>query len=104
SKRLKFLIDSYERRVGDRPTDMLLRFELGKAYYSAGVQFTDKAIGEFQQSIKDPKRKRDSHIMLGQCFQRKKMFDMAETQYQKAEEEAGGVMTQSTLLGIWYNR
>ena len=100
--RLKYNIQSYERRVADRPTDMGLRFELGKSYYQAGMN--DKAIGEFQQSIRDPKRKRDTHIYLGMAFQRKKMFDMADTQYAKAEEEGGGILTQATLLSIWYNR
>ncbi|MBI4564339.1 MAG: hypothetical protein HY716_06570 [Planctomycetes bacterium] len=100
--RLKFLMQSFERRVEDRPTDMSLRFELGKVYYVVGL--LDRAIGEFQQSVKDPKRKRDSHIYLGMGFQKKRLYDMADTQYRKAEEEGGSVLTQATLLSIWYNR
>ncbi len=103
-KRLEILIQSFERRVADRPTDMALRFELGKSYYQAGGAMTDKAIGEFQQSVKDPKKKRDSHIYLGMSFQRKKMYDMAEAQYIKAEDEGGSVLNQATQLSIWYNR
>jgi tetratricopeptide (TPR) repeat protein len=102
SNRIKFLVQSYQRRVADRPTDMGLRFELGKGYYVSGEN--DKAIAEFQQAVKDPKRKRESHIYLGMAFQRKRLFDMADTQYAKAEEEAGGVLSQATLLSIWYNR
>jgi tetratricopeptide (TPR) repeat protein len=75
---------------------------LGKGYYALGEN--DKAIAEFQQSVKDPKRKRESHIYLGMAFQRKRLFDMADTQYAKAEEEGGGVLSQATLLSIWYNR
>jgi tetratricopeptide (TPR) repeat protein len=100
--RVKFFVQSYQRRVADRPTDMGLRFELGKGYYVAGEN--DKAIHEFQQAVKDPKRKRESHIYLGMAFQKKRLFDMADTQYAKAEEEAGGVLSQATLLSIWYNR
>ncbi len=100
--RLKALIQSYERRVQDRPTDMGLRFELGKAYFQAGKNYLDKAIAEFQQSVKDPKKKIDTHIYLGMSFQKKNLFDMADTQYQKAEE--GGVINQNVLLNIWYNR
>jgi len=100
--RLKFIIQSYERRVQDRPTDMGLRFELGKSYYLSGQN--DKAIHEFQLAVKDPKKKRESHIYLGMAFQRKRLYDMADTQYAKAEEEAGGVLIQATLLSIWYNR
>ena len=100
--RIKFFVQSYQRRVSDRPTDMGLRFELGKGYYQTGEN--DKAIHEFQQAVRDPKRKRESHIFLGMSFQRKRLFDMADTQYAKAEEEAGGVLSQATLLSIWYNR
>jgi len=98
---LKFKIQSYERRVADRPTDMGLRFELGKCYYQAGPSFTDKAIGEFQQAVRDPKKKGDSHLFLGMAFQRKKMYDMADKQYSLAEE---GVLSQDRKLGILYNR
>ncbi len=100
--RLKYVIQAYERRVADRPTDMILRFELAKSYFIAGPSFLDKAITEFQQSVKDPKRKMDSHIYLGKAFQKKKNFPMAETQYQKAEES--GLVSQTMQIDIWYNR
>ncbi len=102
ASRLKFYMQSFERRIADRPTDLGLRFELGKAYLQAGTSFLDKAISQFQQSVKDPKKKLDSHIHLGQAFQKKKLFDLADGQYQKAEE--GGVVQQSRLLYIWYGR
>ncbi len=102
ANRLKFLIQSYERRVHDRPTDMGLRFELGKSYLQAGSAYLDKAIAEFQHAVKDPKKKVESHVFLGQCFQKKKMFDMADGQYQKAEE--AGVLGSDRLLFIWYSR
>ena len=96
---LKFRIASYERRVADRPTDMLLRFELGAAYYEGSL--TDKAIAEFQHSVKDPKRQADSNFFLGKSFQRKKMFDMAEKQYQQAAEKT---LSQDRKLDIMYYR
>ncbi len=96
---LKLIISSFERRVADRPTDMGLRFELGKAYYKGTL--TDKAIGEFQQSVKDPKRKTESHYYLGRAFQKKKMFDMADKQYAFAEVD---VLSQDRKLDIYYNR
>ncbi len=97
--KLKFVIQSFERRVQDRPTDMGLRFELGTAYLQ--VSLTDKAIAEFQQSIKDPKRKSVSHLLLGKAFQKKKLFDMADKQYEAAES---GVLEQARKLDILYNR
>jgi tetratricopeptide (TPR) repeat protein len=96
---LKAHIASYERRVADRPTDMGLRFELGKAYYLGTMN--DKAISEFQQSVKDPKKKSQSHLFLGKAFQKKKMFDMADKQYVLAEAD---VLSQDIRLDIMYNR
>lgn len=102
ANRLRFVINTYERRVKDRPTDMGLRFELGKAYYTAGPNFLDKAIAEFQQSVKDPKKKIESHYHLALGFHKKRLFDMADSQYERALE--GGVMGQEKKLMIMYNR
>jgi tetratricopeptide (TPR) repeat protein len=96
---LKFRISSFERRVADRPTDMLLRYELGIAYFTGSL--TDKAIGEFQQAVKDPKRQADSLFYLGRSFQRKKMYDMAEKQYLQSAEKT---LSQDRRLEIMYYR
>jgi len=96
---LKAIIASYERRVSDRPTDMGLRYELGIAYYKGSMN--DKAISEFQQSVKDPKKKNASHLFLGKAFQKKKMFDMADKQYVLAEVD---VISQEIKLDVMYNR
>ncbi len=96
---LKFQIQSFERRVQDRPTDMGLRFELGRSYYTGGL--VDKAIGEFQQAVKDPKKKSDAQLYLGMAFQKKKMFDMADKQYSQSID---GVLSQERRLFILYNR
>jgi tetratricopeptide (TPR) repeat protein len=96
---LKARIASFERRVQDRPTDMSLRYDLGLAYLSGSLN--DKAIGEFQQSVRDPKRKSLSQFNLGIAFQRKKMYDMAEKQYISAEAD---VVSQDYRLQIMYYR
>jgi len=96
---LKARIASFERRVQDRPTDMGLHFDLDKAYYNGSMN--DKAIAEFQMSVKDPKRKSQSHFYLGRCFQKKKMYDMADKQYVSAEAD---VLSQDTRLDIMYHR
>lgn len=97
--KLAFEIQSYERRIADQPTDMGLRFELAKRYYTAGQ--IDKAIAEFQQSVKDPKRTSDSHLYLGMGFRHKKLFDLAISQFEKAFK--GGVLTGDKPLFIRYN-
>ena len=96
---LKSKIASFERRMQDRPTDMGVRYELGLAYLNGSMN--DKAIAEFQQSVKDPKRKSLSHFNLGKAFQRKKMYDMAEKQYVAAEAD---VVSQDYRLDIMYHR
>lgn len=96
---IKFFISSYERRLSDRPTDMALRFELGKAYYK--VSLNDKAIGEFQQAVKDPKRQAESLFYLGRAFQKKKMFDMAEKQFLQGIEKT---LSQDRKLEMMYYR
>ena len=97
--KLAFEMQSFEHRVIDTPTDVGLRFELGKRYYAAGQ--VDKAVAEFQQAVKDPKRKVDSHIYLGICFKHKEMFDLAINQLEKALT-VGFVSNDKQLL-IRYN-
>ena len=101
-KLITFKIQIYERRSQDRPTDMGIRFELGRAYYSAGSGMLDKAISQFQQAVKDPKKKIDSHFYLGLGFQKKGLFDMADAQYEKSAK--AGIMGQEKKLLITYNR
>ena len=67
-------IQSYERRVHDRPTDLGLRYELAKAYYASGPESLDKAIGEFQQSVNGPECKHGSHVFY---FNTEKDWDPA---------------------------
>lgn len=96
--KLAYEIQAFERRVADRPTEAPPRFELGKRLYQA--KNIDGAIREFQYSVKDPKYKVDSAVYLGNCFQAKKLYDLAETQYKNAEE---GALGDDKLKYIWYN-
>lgn len=98
AQKLAFEIRAFERRVADRPTETPPRFELGKRLYQA--KNIDGAIREFQFSVKDPKHRVDSAIYLGNCFQAKKLYDLAETQYKNAEE---GALGDDKLKYIWYN-
>jgi tetratricopeptide (TPR) repeat protein len=88
-EKLKFVGVAWERRVKDRPTDVVAHFEYGKRLYqSANV---DKSIAEFQLTVKDPKHKIDSYLYLGMAFRYKKLYDMAAAQFARALEtgEAG---------------
>jgi len=88
-----FLVDEYRARVKDHPTDLVLHFQLGKALFDSGD--FDGAIGEFQQTNRDPRRKIESMTMLGNCFLQKGMFDLAENQLRKAIEEMPGMSNRT---------
>jgi tetratricopeptide (TPR) repeat protein len=75
----------YGRRVRDHPTDLSERYRFGRTLLMAGR--VDEAIGEFQKTVGDPKRKTDSLLDLGECFERKQMFDLAAKQVQRAAED-----------------
>lgn len=74
-RRLAFELQEYADRVKNYPTDLKLKFELGKRQFQAG-QFDD-AIGNFQQSKAEPKSRGYSHLFLGKAFVNKGWLDEA---------------------------
>jgi tetratricopeptide (TPR) repeat protein len=79
---LRFRVEEYDRRVKAHPTDYELKLKFGNILVQAG-QFDD-AIKEFQKAVKDPKFKILSLNSIGNCFQEKGLFDLAEQQYKEA--------------------
>lgn len=75
----------FGRRVRDHPTDLPERYKYGATLLMAGR--VDEAIGEFQKTVQDPRRKTDSLMRLGECFELKSMLDLATKQVQKAAED-----------------
>ncbi len=74
-KRLAFELEEYQERVKHYPTDLGLRYELGRRLYHADK--LDDAIGAFQQAKADPKHRAASHQYLGTCYIRKGWLDEA---------------------------
>jgi tetratricopeptide (TPR) repeat protein len=83
--RRRLELAEFRRRAGERPTDLALQYQLGRALAEAGE--LDEAIGAFQKSVKDPKTRLDSLLKLGACFQKKGLLDLAEKQLKTALEE-----------------
>ena len=79
------LIDDARRRVEKNPTDKSYRFELGQHLFNAG-EYTE-AIPELQQARLNPHIRIRAMLMLGQCFERKNMLDMAAGQLKEASAE-----------------
>ncbi|MEZ6192818.1 MAG: tetratricopeptide repeat protein [Phycisphaerales bacterium] len=75
AKQLAFELQEYTDRCKNYPTDMGLRYELGRRLYTAGK--FDDAIGAFQQAKADPKRRAASHEFLGRCYIHKEYLDEA---------------------------
>lgn len=88
-ERQDFQLVEFRQQAKDHPTDLGIRYKLARTLYDVGDM--DGAISEFQQTVRDPRRKIESLTMLGNCFIKKGMFDLAENQLAKALEETSGM-------------
>lgn len=84
-QRSAVVINEAKTRVDRNPTDKTLRYELGQAYFNAGL-FTE-AIPELQQAKSNPNMRIKAILMLGRCFERKNMNDLAKTSLTEASKE-----------------
>ena len=105
-EREAFWLKELKRRVDERPTEMALRFDLGKLYYELGM--INEATGEFQRVVRDVKYRIPATAMLGKCFAAKGLDELAIGQFEKALAEAN-IMEDSGKeiaynLGILYEK
>lgn len=84
-QRASVVIGEAKARVDRNPTDKTLRYELGQAYFGAGM-FTE-AIPELQQAKSNPNMRIKAILMLGRCFASKNMNDLAKTSLSEAAKE-----------------
>lgn len=68
-------IEEAKARVDRNPTDKAYRFDLGQAYFNANMY--GEAIPELQQARQNPNLRIKALLMLGRCFERKNMNDLA---------------------------
>ena len=78
-------INEARARVERNPTDKQVRFDLGQAYFNAGM-YTE-AIPELQQAKSNPNIRIKSMLLLGRCFERKNMNDLAQSALAEASKE-----------------
>lgn len=81
-KRDQLELEVYTERVREYPTDMSMRYELGRRLYR--LNQIEAAIGAFQMAFRDPKHKIVSLNMLGKCFFNRKMNQEAAAQFRAA--------------------
>lgn len=74
-ERMNFELQEYNERVKNYPTDLGLKFELGRRLFA--FKKYDESIGMFQQSKADPKYRAVCHEFLGRCFLAQDWLDEA---------------------------
>ena len=84
SERNQFLFDNLRERVERYPTDLRLKFELGRMYLD--YEYIDEAILQLQLAQRSPKDRVMALYLLGQCFRKKDQNDMAVMQLESALE------------------
>lgn len=79
AQRNQFRMKSFENRVRVRPMDLVVAYTLGSVYFEMGK--LDEAIGQFQRTVNDPARRKNSLLNLGICFSSKQQYDLAAKQF-----------------------
>src|SRR6184192_2009277 len=99
SKRAEILINDALERVGRNPTDLQLRFELGKNFFNAG-RFRE-AVPELQRARQNPHARLKAMNLLGCCYSELEMLDLAMKQLEEASKEI--LSMDTTKKEIMYN-
>lgn len=97
-RQLQFELEEYAERTTNYPTDLPLKFELGKRQFLAGKY--DDAIGTLQQAQRDPRRHVVALNYLGQAFARKGWHQEAAETYERALKAE---IPESRKKEIYYN-
>lgn len=84
-QRASSMINEAKARVERNPTDKGLRFDLGQAYFNAGM-YTE-ALPELQQAKGNPHIRIKAMLLLGRCFEKKNMNDLAKGALMEANKE-----------------
>ncbi len=96
----KFELEEFQERVKNYPTDMSLRFQLGRRQLALGMH--DEAIASFQEAQADPKHRAAALRYLGEAFAKKDWFDEAIDTFRRGidtHEQTG----DRTALELRYN-
>jgi tetratricopeptide (TPR) repeat protein len=99
-EKLGFEVEDARARAAEHPTDLSLRYKLGRLLLKQGE--IDEALGELQRAVVDPRVKTDALVGLGQAFFKKGMFDLARRQLERALESipAGSPRSKEILYNL----
>ncbi len=84
-KRAELLIEQARKRVERNPTDLQFRFELGEVLVNAG-QYRE-ALPELQRARQNPNARLKAMNLLGRCYRKLEMLDLAMKQLEEASKE-----------------
>jgi tetratricopeptide (TPR) repeat protein len=96
----KFELEEYQQRCKNYPTDMPLRFQLGRRQLALGMN--DEAIASFQEAQSDPKHRAPSLRYLGEAFAKKGWYDEAVDTFRRGID-AHEQSNDRTALELRYN-
>lgn len=97
-EQLTFEVAEYRERAGNYPTDLALKYELGRRLFLAG--YYDESIGFLQQAQRDPRRYVVVMNYLGQAFMRKEWWQEAIDTFEKVLD---GDVTEDRSKDVRYN-
>ena len=104
--RAEIYIADAQERVGRNPTDLQLRFELGENFFNAG-RFRE-AVPELQRARQNPHARLKAMNLLGCCYGKLGMLDLAMKQLEEASQEIVSMdaMKKEIVynLGLTYER
>ena len=96
---LAFELEEYAERAVNYPTDLSIKYELGKRQYMAGRH--DDAIASLQQASNDPRRRLSAMTFLGLSFAKKGWLREAAETYERAlEGDAPELRTKDLLYNL----
>ncbi len=97
-EQLKFEIEEYTERAKNYPTDLGIKFELGRRLLTGGKY--DEAIGILQQAQRDPRRHVTVVNYLGLAFMKKQWWQEAVDTYEKVVDSD---LPEDKLKEVRYN-
>ena len=83
-----YQLEECRKRAERFPTDLGIRFELAQLYFK--LNKIGEAIQEFQKAQNNPHKRVASMNYLGQCYARRRMFDLATRTFESALKEKVG--------------
>jgi tetratricopeptide (TPR) repeat protein len=81
-RQLAFELEEFTERSANYPTDLALRFELGRRQFLSGMH--DEAIASLQMAQRDPRRSLRAQALVGQAFMRKGWLTEAIQTFERA--------------------